>query len=349
MVGTKLFVLAVLVALMIVVPWKSVRADDPTPVPDITTPAATVDASTPVVEPTDLPTVTREGSHPIATSVAPPPVAPEARPTVTSVVDQAPSPTELPVAPQPVDTPDSASEWPSPDQLRENARLRWGTRVPDSVRRWAFLIVPAAKKYHLDPNLIAAVMTMESNGDPLALSPADARGLMQVLHGPWDPKQNVDLGSHMLADLYAEFDDWSLALAGYNAGAGAVQAYGGIPPFRETRDYVIVVTYLWDVYGHHHLTGARKRLYRSTLKDLEHFKDQRKKIPKLAHIAHIDDTNLTTCVGSSCETPLTAPSDNVDPFWLMGDVPDPLQRVNPYDGAASTRQVTGDISAASKA
>jgi hypothetical protein len=199
------------------------------------------------------------------------------------------------------------------------------------VHRWAFLIVPIAKHYHVDPNLVAAVMTLESNGDPLAQSPADARGLMQVLHGPWDPRLNVRVGVRMLAQLYAEFGDWTLAIAAYNAGPGAVVAAGGIPPYRETRDYVIVVTYLWDLYGHHHLTVARKRLFQTTLRDLGHFKNESKKVARIARIADVQAPNeALNCLHHGCPTS-DAPQlfQTLDPFWPMGGAPDPLQRVVP--------------------
>src|SRR5205085_12059626 len=131
-----------------------------------------------------------------------------------------------------------------------NALLRWGDRIPASVRRWAYIVVPTARRYHLDPNLIAAVMTMESDGDPLAWnSTSDARGLMQVLHGPWDPRANILEGTKMLAGFYEQFHDPILALAAYNAGPNAVLSYGGVPPYRETRDYVVVVSYLYDLYS----------------------------------------------------------------------------------------------------
>ena len=219
---------------------------------------------------------------------------------------------------------------PSPAQLRENARLRWGHGVPGSVRRWAFLIVPAAHRYGLSPGLIAAVMTMESDGDPLAYSAADARGLMQVLHGPWDPRENVFTGARMLAMYHSMFPDWTLTLAAYNAGPNAVSSYNGVPPFRETRDYVIVVTYLWDLYSHKHLSVKREALYHSTLRDMQHFVKERKKVVKLAQIAHIHDERLL------CSTPGCAsqsPAElfaTLDPFWPLPGAPDPLQKVDPY-------------------
>lgn len=294
----------------------------------------------PTVGATAFPTAQQEAPVPektaVATVVVPTVVAsPVATPAfeTTPVPSAVPTstPSSIPGGPNSSSSSGSVSiPWPSPDQLRQDARLRWGAGVPASVRRWAFLIVPAARKYHLDRNLIAAVMTMESNGDPLAESPAGAIGLMQILNGPWDPRTNVNIGARMLSDLYAQFGDWSLALAGYNAGPGAVEAAGGIPPYRETRDYVIVVEYLWDLFGHHHLSVARRLLYQHTLSDLARYKDQRKKVVKLAHIAHITNLRLQTCSGVSC--PYSQSRDvtvALDPFWPVNNGPDPLQQVGP--------------------
>jgi hypothetical protein len=193
------------------------------------------------------------------------------------------------------------------------------------------LIVPAARKNHLDPNLIAAVMTMESNGDPTAWSGADARGLMQILHGPWDPKVNVNAGARLLAKLYAAYGDWTLVLAAYNAGAAAVDAFGGVPPYRETRDYVIIVNYLWDLYSRHRISHARRSLYGRSLNDLRTFLDQRKKVKKLAQIGQVPEVIQTGCGNSSCATSAQSRTyDTLDPFWPVGGAPDPLQRVGPY-------------------
>lgn len=221
---------------------------------------------------------------------------------------------------------------PSPEQLQEGARLRWGTRVPSAVRRWAFLIVPIAHRYGLDPNLVAAVMTMESGGDPSALSAANARGLMQVLDGPWDPRQNITDGVRMLSTFIDEFHDLDLALAAYNAGPAAVTQYNGIPPFRETQDYVIIVHYLYDLFGHRALSAHRKAQYQSTVSDLSHFSHQRKKIPFLSKVAggHTHRTLTCSSFGDSCVSPSHATLfPSLDPFWPMPGLPDPLRRVGP--------------------
>lgn len=337
--------------------WPVRASSDDTPTPAVTLVAPTVEPSpvtvvivSPEVPPTDLPTVTQEQSTPLPT--IPPPAATEAPipPTATArpetqpqpqtqtqpIVVPTPTATAIPVPAQPAPTPMEAP-LPSPAQLRLNARLRWGRHVPASVRRWAFLIVPAAHIYHLSPNLIAAVMTMESGGDPLAWnSGSDARGLMQILHGPWDPRANIFEGARMLAGFLAQFGSLKLALAAYNAGPNAVIAYGGVPPYRETRDYVIIVRYLYDLFNHRKLSHQRKTEYRSSLKDLQRFADQRKKIPVLARIAEVhvpvavDLTIACRNFSRSCGQPAPLPLfPSHDPFWPLGDAPDPLQKVEP--------------------
>ena len=122
---------------------------------------------------------------------------------------------------------------------------------PAEVRllpRLESVIQPAAAKYGLDPNLVAAVIWAESSGDPNAVSKKGAQGLMQLMPATarelgvgniLDPGQNVEGGSHYLRQMLDEHDgDLSLALAAYNAGPDAVRKYGGVPPYRETRDYV---------------------------------------------------------------------------------------------------------------
>lgn len=110
------------------------------------------------------------------------------------------------------------------------------------------VIQPAAARYDLDPNLVAAVIWAESSGDPNAVSKKGARGLMQLMPATarelgvgnvLDPAQNVEGGSRYLRRMLDAHDgDLSLALAAYNAGPDAVRRYGGVPPYRETQDYV---------------------------------------------------------------------------------------------------------------
>lgn len=110
------------------------------------------------------------------------------------------------------------------------------------------LIQSTATKYSLDPALLAAVVNQESKGNPNAVSPVGAQGLMQLMPttsqwlgvtNPFDPVQNLDGGARYLSQLMTQYGgDTSLALAAYNAGPGRVNQYGGIPPFPETQNYV---------------------------------------------------------------------------------------------------------------
>lgn len=114
------------------------------------------------------------------------------------------------------------------------------------------LVRALAPEFRLDPALVLAVIRVESNFDPNARSPKNAQGLMQLIPATaerfgvkdvWDSEQNLRGGMAYLRWLLDYFKgDVKLALAGYNAGEGAVDRYGGVPPFEETRDYVTRVT-----------------------------------------------------------------------------------------------------------
>ena len=134
--------------------------------------------------------------------------------------------------------------------------------TPDTIARWVHRLAP---DYALDPALVLAVIRAESNFDPRALSSKDARGLMQLIPGTarrfgvrdvWDPLDNLRGGMAYLRWLLDEFGgDEALALAGYNAGEGAVRRYRGIPPFPETRAYVRKVS-RWRLRGTDGAGGA---------------------------------------------------------------------------------------------
>jgi soluble lytic murein transglycosylase-like protein len=110
------------------------------------------------------------------------------------------------------------------------------------------LIIEAARTYDLDPRLIRSVVQVESAFNAMAVSPAGAKGLMQLrpilarelrVHNPFDPRQNIMGGARYLRRLLDMHEgDIRLALASYNAGPRNVTRYGGVPPFQETQKYV---------------------------------------------------------------------------------------------------------------
>jgi soluble lytic murein transglycosylase-like protein len=112
-------------------------------------------------------------------------------------------------------------------------------------------ITAAAKKHGIDPALLAGLVKQESGFNPSAGSPAGARGLTQLMPGTaaglgvtnvLDPVQSLDGGAKYLRQQLDAFGgDVARALAAYNAGPGAVQRYGGVPPYAETQNYVRVV------------------------------------------------------------------------------------------------------------
>lgn len=124
----------------------------------------------------------------------------------------------------------------------------------DARHAYDDIIAEAAEKYRLDPNMIRAVMQAESAFNAMAVSPVGALGLMQLMPAvakelgvtdPLDPRQNIMGGSeHLKKMLTSHRGNVPLALASYNAGAGNVKKYRGIPPFKETRNYVKKITAL---------------------------------------------------------------------------------------------------------
>jgi len=131
-------------------------------------------------------------------------------------------------------------------------------RSPERLTRYDSHIRSAAILYQIPEELIRAVMQVESNFDPRAISPAGAHGLMQLM--PFtaermlvtdimDPRQNIMGGTRYLRILANMFNgDIHLTVAAYNAGEGAVIRYGGIPPYQETQHYVVKVLENYERY-----------------------------------------------------------------------------------------------------
>lgn len=107
----------------------------------------------------------------------------------------------------------------------------------------------AARRHGVPEDLFLKLVQQESGFNPKAVSSKGALGLAQLMPDtarilrvdPLDPYQNLDGGARYLMQQYRAFGNWRLALAAYNAGPGAVQKHGGVPPFRETQNYVKVI------------------------------------------------------------------------------------------------------------
>ena len=135
-----------------------------------------------------------------------------------------------------------------------NANFRGRSASPEDIDA---AITMAAARHNVDPNLVRAVVKVESNYNPNAVSRKGAMGLMQLMpstarelrvKNPFDPQQNVDAGVRHLKQLLESYGgDVNLTLAAYNAGSGAVNRSAGVPHIAETRSYVRRITDLY--YG----------------------------------------------------------------------------------------------------
>jgi|GEM_PF-1509615 len=120
-------------------------------------------------------------------------------------------------------------------------------RMMDRVKEYEPHIRAAASRYGIDPNWIAGIIWQESRGNPRAVSHCGAMGLMQLMpetaknlgvDNAFDVGQNIDGGAKYLRQMLDKFGRMDFATAAYNAGPGNVSKFGGVPPFRETQDYV---------------------------------------------------------------------------------------------------------------
>ena len=146
--------------------------------------------------------------------------------------------------------------------------------APDVLHQ---LVQETAQKHNVDPKLVSAVISTESNWNTSAVSRKGAQGLMQLVpetaqhfgvYNPFDPAQNVDAGVRYLSMLLERYNgDLPKALAAYNAGPSAVDRWGGVPDYRETREYVRKVTSSYFQPGSEHKSpwrAAPKPIYRTT-------------------------------------------------------------------------------------
>jgi hypothetical protein len=165
---------------------------------------------------------------------------------VERIVEDEIDPHDFIVPPVPVELP-----------VRPRVSVRTTAGTPHAApAKWAVLVETAAAAHRLDPGLVAAVIRVESNWEPRAVSRKGARGLMQLMPATarrlgvskaFDPAQNVRGGALYLSILAERFGENEVEkiLAAYNAGEEAVETYRGVPPFRETREYVRRVMAAW--------------------------------------------------------------------------------------------------------
>lgn len=135
-------------------------------------------------------------------------------------------------------------------QLRRPSKLQEGEwaipRYNGSRGVYQDMARAAARRHQIPEDLFLRLVMAESAFAPAAKSSKGAIGLAQLMPGtarllgvnPHDPKQNLDGGARYLSQQYRKFGDWRLALAAYNAGPNAVVKYKGVPPYRETQNYV---------------------------------------------------------------------------------------------------------------
>jgi soluble lytic murein transglycosylase-like protein len=192
------------------------------------------------------------------------PISSQGSPSPQPASAPAPAPTQAPAA-----APPSA-----PAALAPAQPLVPVIQAPAALDQ---MVQQTAEKHNVDPALVRAVISTESNWNASALSSKGAQGLMQLVPGTarqlgvgnaFDPAQNVDGGVRYLGMLLQRYNgDLKLALAAYNAGPSIVDRFGGVPNYRETRNYVEKVTSTYFRPGsdrHAYGYSAPKPIYRTT-------------------------------------------------------------------------------------
>lgn len=149
-------------------------------------------------------------------------------------------------------------QTPEPAPASSPAHAGLGRIGPPQLNRHAAHFRSAARQHQVDDAWLRAIAHAESGFDPLAISPKGALGVMQLmpqtiaqygLSDAMDPAQSINAGARHLAMLLRRYNgDYTLAAAAYNAGIGAVARHGGVPPYRETREYVAKVEVLHARY-----------------------------------------------------------------------------------------------------
>ena len=150
----------------------------------------------------------------------------------------------------------------------ENQEAAIAADMPLPQFRYAHLVLPLSEKYGMDWKLVAAVMAIESNYNPRAISSKGAIGLMQLMPRTaalyqvsskelFNPKKNIEAGVLHLKMLHDRYDgDLSRVIAAYNSGEGAVDRYNGVPPYRFTRAFVRKVMARYQTHVENELQAA---------------------------------------------------------------------------------------------
>jgi soluble lytic murein transglycosylase-like protein len=229
--------------------------NDPLKAPSVPLQVAAVESPAPPAteKPPTAPMPATEPAAPPGTSssiaATPPPAEPLAE-DKASAATQTQQVSTAPAPPLPADTdPAARAQKPKPQPRRPTLDVDETLGVPPSP--YGELIYEVAMRHAVNPHLVAAVIHVESAFNPRAKSRKGACGLMQLLPDTarrfglkktkeiFDPAKNVDAGVRYLKWLTKRFNgDVQRVLAAYNAGEGAVDRFGGIPPYRETRNYV---------------------------------------------------------------------------------------------------------------